>query len=231
MTDPIQTERSRARWIVYLLYACLFLDLAAVGSGFAQRGLLLRIAGGEDLPQAVLQANDARVAAIARLQLLVFILSGIAWLLWLYRAYANLRLVGTRQSRFTPGWAVGYWFVPLVNLVRPYQIVADLWRRSDTQNGEATVVPSGVPALLPLWWGVYLIDNIMGRVILSFSANAETIEAIRTSSDLSMVGDAIGFVSAILALRVVQGIDRRQQRFALSAGASAAGPGSEQPSA
>jgi len=56
--------------------------------------------------------------------------------------------VGTRESRFTPGWAVGYWFVPFVNLVRPYQIVADLWLRSDVLNGEGSTERRNAPALV-----------------------------------------------------------------------------------
>jgi hypothetical protein len=31
----------------------------------------------------------------------------VLWCLWQYRAYANLKLVGTRDTEYTPGWSVG----------------------------------------------------------------------------------------------------------------------------
>ena len=55
-----------------------------------------------------------------------FIVTGIVWLLWLHSSYGLLRYLGTKVTRFSPGWAVGCWFVPFVNLVRPYQVVEEL---------------------------------------------------------------------------------------------------------
>ena len=60
--------------------------------------------------------------------------TGIVWLAWLRGAYRNLALVGSKRSRFTPRRAVGYWFMPFVNLVRGYQVMKDLWLRSESMN-------------------------------------------------------------------------------------------------
>jgi hypothetical protein len=47
------------------------------------------------------------------------------------RAYRNLPALGAESPRFSSGWAVGAWFVPFLNLVRPKQIMDDIWRASD----------------------------------------------------------------------------------------------------
>lgn len=57
------------------------------------------------------------------LQITVFIATAIFFLIWLYRVYGNLRSLGASTVEYTPGWAVGWFFVPLANLVIPYKIV------------------------------------------------------------------------------------------------------------
>jgi hypothetical protein len=195
-----------------LLLTCLVLDLAGIASGLSQRALLLRIAGGEQLAPGEAQANDVRHAGIGKLQVAAFILTAVCWLIWQARAYGNLRLVGTAKSRFTQGWSIGYWFVPFINLVRPYQIIADLWTRSESQNTERATVPSA-PSAVSLWWGGYLVTAFVGRLVLSMSQDSTTIESLRTVTDLGMAQDALGVLSALLAIRVVASIDRFQQHF------------------
>ena len=35
------------------------------------------------------------------------------------------------KERWTPGWAIGGWFIPLANFVIPFLVVLETWRRSD----------------------------------------------------------------------------------------------------
>lgn len=211
LASPRTTEHSRARWTTYLLYTCLALDVIAIASGVAQRGLLSRLAAGGHLSPGEAEANDARHGAIGRLQIVALVVTGVVWLFWLYRAYSNLGLSGTKQARFTPGWAVGYWFIPVVNLVRPYQIVVDLWQRSEQANARDSALGLPRPALVSWWWGVYLLSGFAGRVFAALVRQAKSVDELINATDVGMMVDAIGIVSALLAVMVVRGIDRRQQ--------------------
>jgi hypothetical protein len=208
------TEHRLARWTTSLLYVGLAADALGIVSGFMQRALLLRIASGERLLSGVAEANDARHQAIGIVQLVAFIVTAIVWLVWLSRAYSNLGAVGTRKSRFTPGWAVGYWFVPFVNLVRPYQIILDLWLRSERLNVDDSVANLPRPAIISWWWGVYLLSGFAGRMFASLARDAKTLPELINVTIIGVVVDAIGIVAALLAVTVVRGIDERQQRFA-----------------
>jgi len=212
----VSTQHTRARWTTYLLWLCLALDLVAIASGFMQRGLLSRIAGGEQVGPDEADTNDARVHLIGVIQVCAFILTAIVWLVWLYRAYANLKLVGSKKSQFTPGWAVGYWFVPLLNLVRAYQIVVDLWLRSDTQNAADTVASLPRPQLVSAWWAVYLIAAAVSRGAASLATDAHSAADLLSATNVNMLSDALSIAAALLAIAVVRGIDQRQQRFAAS---------------
>ena len=219
----VAAERTRARWTTYLLYACIATDVIAIASGLAQRTLLSRLAAGEELSPGEADANDARHGAIGTVQTLAFIIAAVIWLVWLHRAYSNLGAIGTRKSRFTSGWAVGYWFVPFINLVRPYQIVVDLWLRSDSLNSQDSALDLARPSIISWWWGVYLLFGLGGRLVVSYAQSAQSLSQLLQMTDIDMSVDAIGIVAALLAIAVVRGIDQRQQWFLETPGTVVAG--------
>ena len=62
--------------------------------------------------------------------ILMAIITGIIYLMWLHRAYQNLPALGVTKLDATPGWAVGYYFIPILNLFRPYQTMVEILRES-----------------------------------------------------------------------------------------------------
>ena len=54
----------------------------------------------------------------------------ILFLMWVYRANYNVRCLGARDLRFTPGWSVGWFFVPIANLWKSYQVMKEIWQAS-----------------------------------------------------------------------------------------------------
>ncbi len=67
--------------------------------------------------------------------LVSWLVAGIVWLTWQHRAHRQLRQLGTQGLQFTPGWGVGWWFVPVANLWKPYQAIKELWVASDPEKG------------------------------------------------------------------------------------------------
>lgn len=68
---------------------------------------------------------------------------------WIYRANSNARALGARGMAFTPGGAVGWYFVPIANLWKPYQAMREIWKASAGPLGWQR---RPVSALLPCWW-------------------------------------------------------------------------------
>jgi hypothetical protein len=56
------------------------------------------------------------------------------FLIWVYYANKNCRGMANNMI-YTAGWAVGYFFIPLVNLFRPCQVVQELWKVSQNPRG------------------------------------------------------------------------------------------------
>lgn len=201
----------RARWVRGLLIAGIVLDVIAILSGFAQQSLLARAAAGGGVTETEVAANDARHGTIGLFQLFFFIATGIAWLTWLHRAYSNLSLAGTGKSDHTPGWAVGWWFVPFMNLVRPYQIVRELWLRSAKDNGLETVKGLAAPVIVIWWWGIHLVSAVLSRVSMSVAFHAKSIGELQTVTHMGLFVDGLAVVSAMLSLAVVANIDALQR--------------------
>jgi Domain of unknown function (DUF4328) len=111
--------------------------MSAGGGAYSHRRIQREIAAGAPVSAVERERGDARLPAHWVLQTGSFTLTGIVWLLWLHSSYSLLRHAGTKVTRFSPGWAIGCWFLPLVNLVRPYQIVRELLLRSRGLNASA----------------------------------------------------------------------------------------------
>ena len=207
-----RAEHTVARCTTYLLFACLLLEAGTLTSTFSRRAEL-RVAADDSPLSGVAAGTDARQPAIAKLKLAALVGTGVLWLLWLRQAYRNLALVGSKRSRFTSRQAVGYWFIPFVNLVRAYQVMKDLWLRSESMNDRDAYDDLPAPALLSGWWGMSLAWGVLEPVVAATARNARTALELTNVTDVALVGSVVGIVAMVLAIRVVRGIDQRQQCF------------------
>jgi hypothetical protein len=80
---------------------------------------------------------DARLSLLSLLRwsaTVAHLATATLFLMWVYRATANLAALGARSTRFTPAGAVKVFFIPFVNLVRAYQVVAMIWTESQSRT-------------------------------------------------------------------------------------------------
>ena len=225
--DPAATplERSPYRpigtltaWLVGLLVTRLLLTIIDLG---------MSVAGIATLNRAM-QHPGAAAAAFARLGLLeipfggIMVLTSIAaavlFLVWFHRAYRNLRSFDTVLAmRFRAGWAIGAWFVPFLNLVRPASIANDIWYGSDPglPVGQTRPDHRGRPPLIMAWWLAFLLSSPLGRYVFSSFWEAESRAEWLDAYRLTVVGDVVDLVATPLAIAVVWTLSRRQRERAV----------------
>jgi len=117
------------------------------------------------------------------------------FLVWFYRARKNADGRGQRQ-RWSPGWAIGAWFVPIVYLWFPYQIMADIWRAN------LPAEQRNRPAVLPgFWWGCWLIGEGFFGGIAGQSAGAARVVA----GLAALVAAAAAILLIVIVRTVTQG--------------------------
>jgi len=194
---------------VILLIVGLVLDGVAVLSGLAQAGLLADVQRGAVISAERAAANDSRQQFVGVVQLIALVLTGVYFLRWNSRVYRNLPALSTRKPSFTPGWAVGSWFVPFLNLVRPFQILRETWWVSSSPQAANDASPTfkpTAPDVLGWWWGIWLVSGFLGNIVLRTAMRGESIAELLSATYLTVFSDLVGILSALLAIQVVKRI-------------------------
>src|SRR4051812_23180332 len=167
---------------------------------------------------ATLQRIDESNATLGIVYLLVFcsfVFTAVFFVSWTHRAYKNGVALGAQNPRFGAGWAIGGWFVPIMSLWRPKQIIDDIWRMSDP--ADPPIVRSvdwrgrAVPALLSVWWGVFIVGGFVDRL---GARPAQTVEADRALTSWALVGSGLSIIGAALAIWIVSQATARQRERA-----------------
>ena len=145
------------------------------------------------------------------------VMAWIAVIAWLRRVILNLSAFG-RHPRYGPDWAIGAWFVPILNLFRPAEMVGDAYRTSHAAAGL-----SAGPPLVALWWGSWLTSRFVDRLSTKMLTGdlRVTAEATRTTSTV-----AIGLMAlaGVVLIRLVRRTAAAQQTaFAVFSEPSAEG--------
>lgn len=164
------------------------------------------------------------VFLVAVLELIVYVATVIFFLMWLYRAYSNLRAFNrSRRLDHSPGWAVGSFFIPFVNLVIPYRAVKEVWQKSETSDEEFLSEP-GPPVWFPIWWMFWLLSSFANNISMRLTFNENV--APETATMVAVVAGFLSIVAAVFAYQVVDLIDKKQEvaGMRLGFGSSSAPP-------
>lgn len=171
--------------------------------------------------------------AVANLVSLVSFAAFIVWLVWQHRGHANLRARGVPGLRFTPGWAVGWWFVPFADLVMPYLTVRELWDNAGWPGTGQRMSPAR--RSVAAWWFVYLASFLValgavGALIPTMVSFARTVSSMPpgefptltiTATVLRRVytwaafGGLLQAIAQVLAIGVVRSISHREDAVPL----------------
>ncbi len=131
---------------------------------------------------------------------------GVLFVTWLWKAYSSSR-VDPSKLHHARGWTIGAWFVPFLNLFRPFQLVRDL--RDGIRSAMGATGPDRKRWLVRAWWAAFLTMYLLAlvtRAVDGGSATAEGLDLIstmRTLAWLSFASSLASLVAAALAALVV----------------------------
>jgi hypothetical protein len=207
---PLRRQGLYARMALAAMAA---VDLLAVFSDLREYFLLERLE--TDLVTVEeLEASDQRQLAVAGAQFVVFAFSAAFFIAWLHRAHGNLYAIGAQYPRYSRGTAIWSWFVPILNLWRPKQVINDVWRGSDpdapADQGD-TWRAAAPPLLYAVWWFVWVVLNFAYNADFRIYLRAETLDELQFSSLFTAVTDSLSVLGALLALAVVRRTTARQE--------------------
>jgi hypothetical protein len=156
---------------------------------------------------AQLEATEQRLTITAGVLAVVF-LAGLGFLIaWTSRVYRNLPALEAPDLRFTPGWAIGGWFVPFLNFVRPKQILDDAWRVSCPDGDATDWHRRRVTPLLHVWWGLWIFGGLLGFSV----PDSFDLSSLESAAISSCVADGMLIIASALAIVVITRITEGQE--------------------
>ena len=197
--ENLKPNGQRAKNAITLIWIVLALEIVSLISGYFQYDLLQTAANGGEISTETANANDTREQIIGIVYLIAFVISAVTFIQWFRRAYFNLHLRVNHLSQ-TEGWAAGSWFVPIVSLYRPYQIMKELYQETKallTKNGLNNENIS--TSSLGWWWTLWVISSFLGQFVFRYSMKAESIDELTISTVASMIENVVGIPLAPLA--------------------------------
>jgi len=211
--EPYAPIGGRARATRVLLVVLALLNVVgAVADGLTIE-LLVR-AGNGNVTEAERAVEEIRQGVVGLTLLVVSIATIVLFLMWFFRAYRNLPRLGAAQLRYGHGWAIGAWFVPILNLFRPKQIADDIWRGSDPELPPAagdSWRAGLVPAVFGWWWALWLISTVVDTQSARLLFRADTPGELLAATIVSLAGYLLSVPAALLAAKVVRRTTQRQE--------------------
>jgi hypothetical protein len=135
-------------------------------------------------------------SSIARL------VGAIVFMVWIHGAVTNTQAIN-RPMTVTPGWAIGWFFIPIASLYMPYKTMGELVTHSDPR--EIVITPPTVLA----WWVLFVSGNGL-RILappLRESIGTSGFVVLELLATLSLTGSLLALGSLMLT------IHRGQEEF------------------
>lgn len=208
-----QSGHTRAVWAVRFLWLIVGLKVLAIAAVSFEIHLISDVRPDSNW-MAKAEISDMCHNVLLGLTVLAFFISAISFLMWFHRVTKNLASLGAISTKYSPGWAVGYWFIPILNLFRPYQVMVEVWHGSVPQperTASLVRVHRGSHAQVGWWWAAWIIMSVLNRGVTNLSKFAEDIETMIFADSMIIVAAVMSIPAALLAIALVVKIDRNQE--------------------
>jgi uncharacterized protein DUF4328 len=202
----LRSIRNLGTAVIVLLGAQIVSTALLIPAYLARISVIDRFLAGDPLTQQEVQRADDFVGGVAGIDAMLFLATAITWLVWQHHGQANLERAGAAGLRFTPGWAVGWWFVPFANFVKGFQSIRELRLASERPSGW---VHDRTPPILGWWWAFWLLSAIS----IGWWNTSTTAASLRTSDRVELYSSVFEIVAAVLAIRIVRAITDSQERL------------------
>jgi hypothetical protein len=132
-----------------------------------------------------------------------FLICAVIFLFWLFRANKNSHALDPETKfEFSPWWAVGSYFIPVLSLYWPYKTMKEMWianvvKAKDKSN-----------KLVIAWWLGFLLTNLIPNI--ASKMQVESLQQMKTYVGVNLFASLFGFVSAVIAIKLMRGIDKSQ---------------------
>lgn len=197
--------------VTVLLCCVAAVDLFALWADVLQWDVMNDLARA-DLPGGLerrAERADSLYGTAGLLQGALMVATGVVFLVWFHRVRANADVFEPHVHRWSRGWSVGSWFVPVMNLWVPRRAMADVWEASDSSGRTDPSL-----ALVNAWWAMWVSGFAVSWWSSRLYLRAEEAAEIKSAVTGVMFADVLDLTAAALALLVVRRVTAMQDQKA-----------------
>lgn len=210
-TDTFKDSTNLTKWTKWFLYLNIIIAVVSIGTTSFEYKFLSDIKIGAYTSSELILAdstfNDTLQNLMDIVQLLVFVVSGILILRWIYITSYNAHQLSTSKMKFTPGWSIGWYFIPIFNLWKPYQAMKEIWKVSENPtNWEKQSVPS----MLRWWWFFWILDGFFSKLSFQFKMRASEINELMRADLIYLISDFTFIILSFSLLTIIDEIYKMQ---------------------
>ena len=206
---PYDSSNRRRNAALVTLGIILLSEVAGLVTGVGRLLLVQWVTGGRAVLQEVAEVSDFLVGCAAIFQLAALVACAIAFSMWFHRVYRNLPILGATGLALTPARAVGGFYIPFVNLIRPLEAMDEIWLNSQLPAADP-LLPPEQPRTVKIWWLSFLAANILANLGATLLRGADDLSRLRWGTVAMLVSDALAIVAAISAMHLVRQISAQQ---------------------
>jgi len=215
----IQDPSSLTKFLKVMLVVYFTMSFISLVSDIMQLELLNSFS----FSQTQADENDTRQRVIGISYIVIFVITGIIFLKWIYRANVNCRgfidnlsrdetgLIRKRIPEFTPGWSIGYYFVPFLNLYKPYKAMKEIFAISENPKNWYNIKVTD--KTLIYWWALWLITKSLSQLSFRLSLKAATIEALQNSTTVSIISEILALILSVVCINLVSKVFSKQEKL------------------
>ncbi|MDR0559064.1 MAG: DUF4328 domain-containing protein [Prevotellaceae bacterium] len=199
----------RAENAITLIWTVLTVELISLVSYYFQYDLLQTIVDGGTVTGEAAKENDLINREINIISTIVHISSAVTFIMWFRRACHNLSLTPS-CLQYHEHWTVGCWFVPLINLFKPYQIMKDMYGKTAELLGKNEINTGNLLSLnlIGWWWALWIASNIIAYFSMQYMRDANTVDSLIFVTKAYMIAHAATVISAFVTIRVIGNYSR-----------------------
>lgn len=201
----MRPNANRAKLATTFIWIVMGFQIISTISSFFQYLLLKSVAEGNSITPEAATSNDLRQSIIAILFAILYIFSVVFFIQWFRRAYFNQE-VKFKSMASTNGWTAGAWFVPILNLFKPFQLMQEMYENAENYLLDKKLIEekNSRKLIIGWWWGLWIGTGVISRISSSFQSSADDIGELIGSTLFSMFIIVIFIPLSILTVKTIQ---------------------------
>ncbi len=200
----LRPNGQRAKTAIVFLWITLALGIVSLVSQYFQYRMISDFLSGEAVTPEMAAAGDNRQRLIGFGYIIIYAITAVMFLRWFRRAFYNMELKAW-PLRHTEFDTVLWWFIPIANWFKPYQVMRELYTRTELLLSEniEDYRSSKTFYTLGCWWALWILHAFAGYGSLAFIGKTK-LPDLADQLIITMIGSVIGIPLALLAILIVQ---------------------------